>query len=359
MKKMILLLAFLTLNLFAGSGIFQSYVIYNIGAGNVYRAGGANADAATGFNGISLGTFGTSSTLIINGGENKTFKNSGSDVTGAKLNYRIYKNGDTPPTFTELNLPYDSDLVNPGDQKWDETAANINALSSVNSSGTWKIEVYWRVTSSDGDHFDNNSGSNFIATFIADETLPVELTSFTAFVKGNSIELAWQTATEVNNHGFEIERRQSGATDWNKIGFKQGQGTSNTKIDYLFVDNSAMAGKYSYRLKQIDRNGKFEYSKTVEATSALSPSSVELSSNFPNPFNPSTSISFTLGATGKASLKVYDVLGKEVAIVTEGIYNVGELNTFNFNADGLTSGVYYYRLMSDAKVETRKMILMK
>ncbi|MFA6439473.1 MAG: T9SS type A sorting domain-containing protein, partial [Bacteriovoracaceae bacterium] len=217
-----------------------------------------------------------------------------------------------------------------------------------------------------GDPGSTNPGNNWDATlvsgqdfFTVDTPMPIELTSFSALVKGNSIELAWQTATEVNNHGFEIERRQSGATDWNKIGFKQGQGTSNTKIDYLFVDNSAMAGKYSYRLKQIDRNGKFEYSKTVEATSALSPSSVELSSNFPNPFNPSTSISFTLGATGKASLKVYDVLGKEVAIVTEGIYNAGELNTFNFNADGLTSGVYYYRLMSDAKVETRKMILMK
>jgi hypothetical protein len=189
--------------------------------------------------------------------------------------------------------------------------------------------------------------------------LPVELISLSTFVNGKKVELAWKTATEINNHGFEIERKQSASGSWEKIGFKEGQGTTNTATDYSFVDNTVTAGKYSYRLKQIDRDGKFEYSKSVEASVGLSPASVELSGNYPNPFNPSTSISFTLGTTGKASLKVYDLLGKEVATIAEGIYNAGELNTFNFNADRLTSGVYYYQLVSDAKVETRKMLLMK
>jgi hypothetical protein len=365
MKKVLLFLVMFSLNLFAGSGIFQSYVILNFGSGNQYRAGGINADNAATFNGINLNTvynsgsdFTSESIFLLNGGENKTYKNSGSNVTGAKLYYRIYKNGDTPPSFIEVNLPYNSELGN-NDQKWTATASNINVLASVTSAGTWKLEVYWKVTSSDGDHFDNNSSSNFIATFTADGTLPVELSSFSALAKGKGIELAWQTATETNNHGFDIERKQSGAAVWTKIGFSQGQGTKNAATQYSFVDNSVASGKYEYRLKQIDRDGRFDYSNTVEASVGLSPASVELSSNYPNPFNPTTSISFTLGASGKASLKVFDILGKEVATVAEGIYNAGEVNTFNFDASGLTSGVYYYRLTSDATVETRKMLLMK
>ncbi len=97
----------------------------------------------------------------------------------------------------------------------------------------------------------------------------------------------------------------------------------------------------------------------MEAVVGLAPASVELSGNYPNPFNPSTSISFTLGTSGHASLKVFDVLGKEVATVAEGMFNAGERNTFTFNAENLTSGVYYYRLISNAAVETRTMLLMK
>ncbi|MFZ4622295.1 MAG: T9SS type A sorting domain-containing protein, partial [Bacteroidota bacterium] len=192
----------------------------------------------------------------------------------------------------------------------------------------------------------------------ADGLLPVELSHFSASSKNVGVELLWQTATEVNNHGFEIEKKQSNSA-WTKIGFKEGHGTTNAVSNYSFIDNSAASGKIEYRLKQIDRDGKCTYSNVVEAVVGISPNAVELSSNYPNPFNPSTSISFMLGTTGNASLKVYDVLGKEVAVIANGMFIAGETNTFNFNAAGLTSGVYYYRLTSDAKVETRKMLLMK
>lgn len=358
MKRMVTLLLCLSLNAFASSGIFQSYVIYNLGAGNVYRAGGANADGQPAFNGLNLGTFTNISTLIINGGENKTYKNGADDVQGAKLNYRIYKTGDTPPAFTELDLPFHSNLGN-GDQKWTKTNANIDVLSQVTSTGTWKIELYWRVPYNFGTHFDNNSSSNFTATFTADASFPVELASFAAMVNGKNVTVAWQTATELNNHGFEVERSQSGNNSWSSLGFIKGQGTTNVASSYSYTDNITAAGTYSYRLKQIDRDGKFTYSNAVEATVALAPSDAGLHANYPNPFNPSTAISFTLGATGRASLKVYDVLGKEVATLADGMFIGGERNTFSFDATGLTSGVYYYRLLSDAKVETRKMLLMK
>lgn len=345
---------------FSSAGIWQSYVIVNNGTTTYYH-GGANGDAteATWLN-ATLGTFTTGSTLIISGGENKTYKNGGDDVWGCGMFYRIYKNGDTPPSFTEINLPFAENLVNAGDQRWATTSSNINVLSSVTSPGQWKIEVYWgiKINGSSYSAFDNNSGSNFTATFTADNTFPVELTSFLALARGNVVNLEWKTATETNNHGFEIEKKQSGA-EWRTIGFKQGNGTTNNISNYSYTDNSVARGKVEYRLKQIDRDGKFSYSNTVEAFVGLSPNTVELTGNYPNPFNPSTSISFMLGTTGTASLKVYDLLGKEVAVIAQGIFNAGEMNTFNFNAAGLTSGAYYYRLTSDAKVETRKMMLMK
>jgi hypothetical protein len=195
-------------------------------------------------------------------------------------------------------------------------------------------------------------------TYGTDAPFPVELSSFNAISKGKGVELVWQTASETNNYGFEIEKKQSGSS-WTTLGFKQGQGTCNCVTNYSYSDNTVNRGKVEYRLKQIDRDGKFTYSNIVEAVVGLSPNAVELSSNYPNPFNPSTSISFMLGTTGNASLIVYDVLGKEVAVIANGLFNAGEMNTFNFNASHLTSGVYYYRLTSDAKVETRKMLLMK
>jgi hypothetical protein len=211
----------------------------------------------------------------------------------------------------------------------------------------------------------NNLGTNPAFNVVSgnqhttDQAMPVELTSLTATSIGYGIALSWKTATETNNHGFEVERKQSGASAWTTLGFTKGQGTTNSANNYSYVDNAASTGKYEYRLKQIDRDGKFTYSSSVEATLGLSPASVELSGNYPNPFNPSTSISFTLGSTGRASLKVFDLLGKEVATVAEGTFNAGELNTFTFNAENLTSGVYYYRLQSNSTVETRKMVLMK
>ncbi len=228
--------------------------------------------------------------------------------------------------------------------------------------------VYLRLNMSYNGGFFGGTSANYFGSFavttgvtpltISDSPLPVELTGFSLMSKQNYISLAWQTATETNNHGFEIEKKQSGA-EWRTIGFKQGNGTTNNISNYSYTDNSVTRGKVEYRLKQIDRDGKFSYSNTVEAFVGLSPNTVELTGNYPNPFNPSTSISFMLGTTGNASLKVYDLLGKEVAVIAQGIFNAGEMNTFNFNAAGLTSGVYYYRLTSDAKVETRKMMLMK
>jgi trimeric autotransporter adhesin len=152
----------------AGTGIFQTYAIVNAnGAGNTYRAGGANADAAVSFAGFNYGSFTSASTLVLNGGEVKTFKNGTGDVTGATIFYRVYKIGSTAPAFQSVNLGFDSNLGG-GDQKWASTNANVNLLSSAISSGVtgrYNIEVYWQSPTNEGDRFDSNSGNNYIATF--------------------------------------------------------------------------------------------------------------------------------------------------------------------------------------------------
>ncbi len=153
----------------AATGIFQTYAIVSVnGAANNYRAGGANADAAATFAGSSYGSFTSASTLVLNGGEVKTFKNSGGDVTGTTIFYRVYKIGSTAPAFQSVNLGFDANLGGGGDQRWATTNANVNLLSNAISTGVtgrYNLEVYWRASTNEGDRFDSNSGNNFIATF--------------------------------------------------------------------------------------------------------------------------------------------------------------------------------------------------
>jgi hypothetical protein len=194
--------------------------------------------------------------------------------------------------------------------------------------------------------------------------LPVEMTSFTASAKGHAIVLQWNTATEKNNYGFEIERRAvatSGAqatAPWTKLGFAEGHGTTNAPQSYSYVDNSA-AGSYAYRLKQIDKDGRFEYSKAVEGASTLSPADYSLTQNYPNPFNPTTNIHFMLKATQHASLKVYNTIGQEVATLFDGIAEGNMMQTVSFDASRMSSGMYFYTLRSGEKTEVKKMQLLR
>ena len=187
--------------------------------------------------------------------------------------------------------------------------------------------------------------------------LPVELTAFTASTLDNSVELNWETATEVNNYGFEIERKFDGAK-WNNIGFVEGHGNSNSPKYYSYSDNKIKAsGKYLYRLKQIDIDGSFEYSKEVEASIA-DPNEFELDQNYPNPFNPTTSIKFNIPFDSNVKLNVFNILGEEVAELLNENLSAGHYN-IKFNASKLNSGIYFYKLETNKFTQMRKMILVK
>ncbi|MFA6468898.1 MAG: T9SS type A sorting domain-containing protein [Bacteroidota bacterium] len=186
------------------------------------------------------------------------------------------------------------------------------------------------------------------------DPLPVELTSFTAIAKGNGVELAWKTATEVNNHGFDVERME--LNQWKKIAFVEGNGTTNAPKSYSYTDATA-SGTISYRLKQIDRDGQFSYSNVVEVT-ASAPAQYALLQNHPNPFNPTTNIQYSVAASGFVSLKVYDMLGKEVATLVNAVQNAGP-HVVPFAASQFPSGIYFYTLKTNNFTSTRKMLLVK
>ncbi len=190
--------------------------------------------------------------------------------------------------------------------------------------------------------------------------LPVEITSFKTNVVGSSVVLNWATAAEQNNLGFDIERSNDGNV-FKKIYFVSGKGNSTEENHYSFTDNKTNSGTFYYRLKQIDFNGSFNYSEVIKADIAASPNKFDLNQNYPNPFNPSTTISYQLSAVSKVSLKVYDVLGREVATLVNEVQSPGNYSVQlgNNSNIGLTSGIYFYKLIADNYVQIKKMILLK
>ena len=193
-----------------------------------------------------------------------------------------------------------------------------------------------------------------------DGELPVELTTFSASITNNKVTLNWHTAIEVNNHGFDIERSpvNDQSSVWNKIGFVAGSGNSNSTKSYSYKDTNVSIGKYSYRLKQIDNDGQFEYSKTIEVDLNSIPTEFLLEQNYPNPFNPTTNISYALPCSGLVQIKVFNLLGKEIATLINEEKKAGTYK-INWNAANLPSGVYLYRIQAGSFIQTKKMILLK
>ena len=189
--------------------------------------------------------------------------------------------------------------------------------------------------------------------------LPVELSSLSAMIIGSSVKLNWRTQTEVNNFGIEVERCALSAEHqtWEKIGFVNGNGNSNSPKNYTFEDNGLLPGKYSYRLKQIDNDGPFEYSKTIQID-FNSPKKFELNQNYPNPFNPITTVQFSLPESGNARLTLFNSIGQEVkTLLSE--YKESGTHLLNFDGSELSSGLYFYKLESGSFAQTMKMILLK
>jgi len=239
-------------------------------------------------------------------------------------------------------------------------------FSDSSSSGTWtgfeeniisellKNRLYFNVHSAD--HTAGEIRGQIEFSNIVSGNIPVEFISFSASVSKNSVLLSWSTATETNNLGFEVEK-QIGSR-WQRIGFVKGKGTSTELNTYSFSDKSVSAGTYSYRLKQIDFNGSFEYSDVINVNIG-SPLSFKLNQNYPNPFNPATTINFQIPERTNVSLKIYDILGNEVMTLLDDVKEAGTYSV-NFNAAGFASGIYIYKISTGSgNIAAKKMTLLK
>ncbi|MFH1194362.1 MAG: LamG-like jellyroll fold domain-containing protein [bacterium] len=250
--------------------------------------------------------------------------------------------------------------------------ANLVLFRSVDDGATW-VNVGGNVSAEnntvtlspvDGFSKWTLGGSN--------APLPVELTSFTASVSDKNVILNWQTATEVNNYGFEVERKislnpplvkgdaASAEGDWRTLGFVEGNGNSNSVKEYSFVDNNITGGNYSYRLKQIDTDGSYSYSEAIEVTCKFLPTAFELYQNYPNPFNPSTTIKFGLPEDSRVTLELFNILGERVATLINQEMSAGYHN-YQLSIDNyhLSSGMYIYRIIAGEFVQTKKLLLLK
>jgi hypothetical protein len=192
--------------------------------------------------------------------------------------------------------------------------------------------------------------------------IPVELTSFSALPNGTEVLLQWTTATELNNQGFQIERKDAD-NSWTNIAFVNGYGTTSEKQNYSYKDMNLNSGTYTYRLKQMDFNGSYEYSNVIEVEIVI-PLQYSLGQNFPNPFNPETRIKYYLPFDSNVRITVYNSIGEKLKELVNGINNAGT-HEIIFNADDYSSGVYFYSIEAlsfDGKENfksTRKMLLVK
>jgi hypothetical protein len=195
--------------------------------------------------------------------------------------------------------------------------------------------------------------------------LPVVLLSFSVSKSGTLIELKWKTETELNNYGFDIERATVNSSeggkagrDWVKIGFVEGAGNSNSVKEYSFVDDFIFPGSYLYRLKQVNYDGTFQYSRVIEVNAGEIPAAFALEQNYPNPFNPSTTINYNVPVKSEIRLVIYNVLGEKINYLVNGLREAGNYSV-EFNAAGLPTGIYFYVLRTDSYVQTRKMMLIR
>jgi uncharacterized protein (UPF0218 family) len=245
---------------------------------------------------------------------------------------------------------------------WYENDGNENFTThiiTVGADGAWS--VYAIDVDGDGnmDVLSASQNDNQIAWYEnLSAPIPAELTAFTASISKSSVTLNWATATETNNSGFELQRKLE-ITDWEIIGFIEGHGTTTEAQEYFYIDDirDISATTFSYRLKQIDFNGSFEYSKVVEVTKEV-PTDYSLDQNYPNPFNATTVITYRIPIKSFVTIKVYNSLGKEVQVLINEEKVAGS-HRINFDAASIPSGVYIYQIQVGSYIESKKMVLMK
>lgn len=269
------------------------------------------------------------------GGVNGTYTQAGTSNSRPYFTYSIYR---LEYRDGGSGIEWEIWDTNESNSSWEVKYYNLSSAMTPPSTG-WQVDVASPAAPT----------VNYV--------LPVELTSFTANVKRGYIELNWQTATEANNYGFNIERIQYDDNKWGKIIFIQGHGNSNSPKYYTFIDKPLGGNEFKYRLKQIDFDGQVEYSPEIEVSLNV-PADFSVQQNFPNPFNPTTKIEYSIPSNDNVQIKVFNVLGMEVATLLNEHRQAGK-QSVEFNASNLSSGIYFYKIVSGNYSDIKKMILLR
>jgi len=306
------------------------------------------------------------SSIELNNQPNNIVVNNNGDIYTSLYSHDIYRSTNHGATWQLVS----NTIFNIADMKTNQlghifvSAYGYGVFRSTNNGDSWEpvnegltsLNIGSLTVDPFGFIYTGNGGLPGSVFRTTETSLPVELISFTAEVDKNNVLLKWITATEINNHGFEIERKQSGI-DWAKIGFVQGNGTTIKENVYNYTDENLRAREYIYRLKQIDYDGSFEYSSELNVL-IENPYDFNLEQNYPNPFNPTTTINYSIKKDGSVTLKVYDIIGKEVVALVNENKTAGNYSV-QFNASNLPSGIYFYQIESGSFSSTKKLILLK
>ncbi|HSP88083.1 MAG TPA: discoidin domain-containing protein [Ignavibacteriaceae bacterium] len=277
--------------------------------------------------------------LGINQNINLTRFSFGSFNVGRKYIYSVFLSSDNI-NWNEVVTNDTSELIEYTENIFEpQNARYVKLLIISNSQNNWA--TLWEADIWGGDGM-----------------VPVELSSFTGLIENDRIILNWKTESELNNKGFNIERK-TGNEDFEKIYFIPGQGTSTNSFLYTFTDINLKSGNYTYRLKQIDYDGSFSYSNILDFEINNFVNDYQLEQNYPNPFNPTTNIQFSLKEKGSVIITIFNILGEKIdelinKELSEGKYSI------EFDASNLPSGTYIYSMnIKNKYLENRKMVLIK
>lgn len=307
---------------------------------------------------LNVGGLGAVITTAANMGTTTITRGHSVHTSGSAKSILRYYNI-TPATNTGLNATL---TFNYNDNEFNGISENNFVLFKSTDGGT-----NWTNAGGTPDAANNRitlTGINDFSLWTVGDNalpLPVELTSFSAKTNGGRVVLNWQTATEINNYGFEIQRSAGNGlqkNNWEIIGLVNGNGNSNSPKEYSFTDEHPKSGNTAYRLKQIDSDGKYEFSKIVEVNIKGEPDNFSLSQNYPNPFNPATIINYQVPAGSYVTLKVYNILGKEVSTLVNEEKPAGYFQA-KLDGTGLASGIYFYTLRAGNFVLTKQCLLVK
>jgi hypothetical protein len=287
-------------------------------------------------------------------------------IKGAAYPFNVIT-GDSTHEFTpELITPVNGSSAAFVPQQSQGTGDSACAVSYTNSS----YNLFYCTNRFSSFRYRNNnfdSPTNIfdvlqIFIYSNDGLLPVELSSFNSNVNRNDVILKWKTESETNNSGFAVERKTANS-HWKELSFVKGSGTTRISKEYTYTDKELASAKYSYRLRQIDYNGNTKYFDLRNEVTVGVPSEFNLSQNYPNPFNPTTKINYDLPFDSKVSIKLFDMTGREVALIVNSSQTAGYY-ILQFNGSNLASGVYFYNILAEGGnaskfITTKKMVLVK